>query len=535
MLFLKTAFIDKRKEICVYYKCRKNKGLTGNLTMKTNNKTLTKINDFYGKYKLFIGLGIISVLLFACPFVEKMWLAVSVLLGLFMLTFSVNEIFTTMLFMTPFSGLDSLYVITIIIALVVIFIKYVIEVVKKQKKVYLFPLITTLLIIALSTIKSFVVGERNIETGMLLVFVFALCYFVLVYRKEISVSKCFNALLCGLFVSVGITLVLSRFEEFKYFIRSFEGYYMRLKMTTFHMNNLALLCIFELAYSIHSILNRTRKIWIDIVAVILSTALGVLTLSKVFLVMLALFVLYFMIALVVKLKKKSIKYLLIFAGLVVVLCIAGKSYILDIYDRLFLYNNGGSFWNEILNGRVDIWNIYLKDFKSSWHNILFGVGLFRPNLSLDPHNAYIFVLHRFGVVGIAFILVLICAYIKSAKPEFKFSFCKILLVLTWFVIGLEEVVLSDQFAIYLIFGLMLLFESKKQNKVVFVTEEVKTEQKEIIEEKDEAKTKEPKIEKPKQEKKNNKKVAEQNEQNQPANRFKPKSKVKVKYNQLSNK
>ena len=109
----------------------------------------------------------------------------------------------------------------------------------------------------------------------------------------------------------------------------------------------------------------------------------------------------------VKLKKKSIKYLVMFAGLVVVLCIVGKSYLLDIYDRLFLYNNGDSFWNEILNGRVDIWKTYLNDFKSSWLNILFGVGLFRPNLAFDPHNAYIFVLHRFGVVGILAILVLI--------------------------------------------------------------------------------------------------------------------------------
>lgn len=509
--------------------------------MKTNETKLTKINNFYGKYKLFIGLGIISALLFACPFVEKMWLVVSVLLGLFMLTCKIDEIFATILFMTPFSGIDSLYVITIIIALVVVCIKYVIEVIKKQKKVYLFPLLLTLAIIALSTLKSFLVGERNIETGMLLVFVFALCYFAFVYRKEINVAKCFNALLCGLFVSAGITFVLSKFEEFKYFTHSYEGYYMRLKMTTFHMNNLALLCIFEFAYSVHSILNKSRKIWIDLISIVFVTALGVLTLSKVFLVMLAFFVVYFMIALVVKLKKKSIKYLVPFALLVVVLCFAGRSYIADIYDRLFLYNNGDSFWNEILNGRVDIWKNYLKDFKSSWHNILFGVGLFRPNFTFDPHNAYIFVLHRFGVVGIVCILTLIVSYVMAAKPKFKFSFCKVLIVLTWLIIGLEETVLSDQFMIYLIFGLMLLFENKKQNQVVFVSENAGDLKQEVEEEKTESQEKEIKTseeKKPKQQKTDNVKKPNKTanpEENGSANRYKPKSKLKVKFNQLSNK
>lgn len=510
--------------------------------MKTNETKLTKINNFYGKYKLFIGLGVFSALLFACPFVDKMWIAVSVVLGLFLLTCTVNEIFTVMLFMVPFSGLNSLYVITIIMSLVVVCIKYVIDIVKKNKKVFWFPLALTIAIVGLSSLKSFIIGEQNIETGMLLVFVFALCYFAFVYKNEINVAKCFNALLCGLFVSAGITLVLSRFEEFKYFIRSFEGYYMRLKMTTFHMNNLALLCIFEFAYSIHSILNKSRKIWIDLISIVLVTALGVLTLSKVFLVMLAFFVVYFMIALVVKLKKKSIKYLVPFALLVGVLCFVGRSYIADIYDRLFLYNNGDSFWNEILNGRVDIWKTYLKDFKASWHNILFGVGLFRPNLALDPHNAYIFVLHRFGALGIACILVLIFAYIKSSKAKYKFSFCKILLILTWFIIGLEETVLSDQFTIYLIFGLMLLFEQEKPKQVVFVSEKetLKSEttkpenkpQEIVVEEKTKEEKKETLANKTGKQTIIKQKNVNKNES---VNRYKPKKKVRVKYTQLSNK
>ncbi len=501
--------------------------------MKTNETKLTKIKDFYGKYKLFIGLGIISALLFACPFVSKMWIAVSVVLGLFLFTCSVEEIFAVMLFMMPFSGLDSLYVITIIIALVVVLIKYIIDIVKKNKQIFWFPLMLTLSIVGISSLKSFIVGDQDIETGMLLVFVFALFYFAFVYRKEIKVAKCFNALLCGLFVSAGITLVLSRFEEFKYFIRSFEGYYMRLKMTTFHMNNLALLCLFEFAYSVHSILNKSRKLWIDLVSIVFVTTLGVLTLSKVFLIMLVLFVLYFMIALVIKLRKKAIKYLIAFAGLVVVLCIVGRSYIADIYDRMFLYNHGDSFLNEVLNGRVDIWKDYFKDYKNCWHNIWFGVGLFRPNFAFDPHNAYLFVLHRFGIVGIVAIFVLIFAYIKSAKSKFKFSFCKILLLITWAVIGLEEVVLSDQFTIFLIFGLMLLFENKEKNKVVFVSETTLTKEDDKIEinqqeEKQKIETQKDKkiTEKPKQIKNNN---------NENTNRFKTKKKVRVKYTQLSNK
>lgn len=486
--------------------------------IKKSRENFSKLKDFYVKYKLFVGLGLVSALLFLCPFFENVWISVAVILGLFMFSCSVDEIFACIAFMTPFSGLNSLYVVTIIMAMVIVLIKYIIDIVKKKKTIFWFPLLTTLIIVAFSTIKSFFGDDKHIETGMLLIFVFALCYFVFVYRKDIKVAKYFNALLLGLLLSAGISLVLSRFEEFKFYIFAYEGYYMRLKMTTFHMNNLALLCIFEFAYSVHSILNKSRKIWIDLVAVVFTTILGVLTLSKVFLIMIAFFVFYFTIALVVKLKTKAIKYLLVLMGLVVVLCIAGKSYIADIFDRMFLYNKGGSIWNEILNGRVDIWKNYLKDFKSCWHNVWFGVGLFKQNFGFDPHNTYLFVLHRFGIVGICAILVLMISYVMSAKPKLKFDFCKLLLLFTWLMIGLEEVVLSDQFAIYLIFAVMLLFENREKDDEL--KEEIQKNSLEI--EKQEKKTEDEKLE---ENKINVSKI----------NNNKEKRKLRFKFNEVENK
>lgn len=442
------------------------KGIFFCKVMKLNKEFFLKAKDYYIKHKLYIGLGLISVLLFVCPFVSKMWIAVAVVMALFLATCTVQEIFVTMLFMMPFSGLDSIYVITIILAMIVLVIKYVIDVIKKNKQVFWFPLGVTLAIIAISSLKSIIFRNNNIETGMLLIFVFALIYFVYVYHNEISISKCFNGLFAGLAVAVLISLFLGIFfnDKFKYYIWAFDGVYKRLKMTTFHMNNLALLCIFEMAFSVHSLLNGTRNPWIDVFAIIFTMILGVLTLSKAFLAMIALFVCYFVFVMIMKSGKKAKKFVIWFAIVVLILCLIGHSYIDHIFDRLFLYNNGDNFFNEILNGRVDIWKQYLNDYKSSWHNVLFGVGLFRRNFDFDPHNVYIFVLHRFGIIGIIALGVLVYAYIKDSGTKLHLTYFNCVMLLAWFVIGLEEVVLSDQFAIFLLFGLMLLKFTKYQEK-----------------------------------------------------------------------
>lgn len=434
--------------------------------MKLSKETFLKIKDYYIKHKLYIGLGVISVLLFVCPFVSKMWIATAIVIALFLATCTVQEIFTTMLFMMPFSGLDSLYVITIILAMLVLLTKYVIDVIKKRRKIFWFPLGVTLAIIALSSLKSIICKNNNIETGMLLIFVFALVYFMFVYHDEINISQCFNGLIAGLAVAVLMSMFLDVFfkEKFQSLIWSYDGTYKRLKMTTFHMNNLALLCIFELAFSVHSLLNGTRNAWIDVFAIIFVTILGVLTLSKAFLAMLAIFVCYFVFVMVMRSGKKAKKFVIWFTVVVLALCLIGHSYIEHVIDRLFLYNNGDNFFNEILNGRVDIWKEYLHDFKRSWHNILFGVGLFRKNFYYDPHNVYIFVLHRFGIVGIIALGVLVYAYIKESSTKLHFTYFNCIMLISWFVIGLEEVVLSDQFAIFLLFGVMLLKFTKYQER-----------------------------------------------------------------------
>ena len=155
-------------------------------------------------------------------------------------------------------------------------------------------------------------------------------------------------------------------------------------------------------------------------------------------------------------------------GLGIIVCAAiliGEKYVSTILDRFFLYFKEGSMLNMLTTGRVDVWKGYLKVWRSSPATILFGVGMFskQPMFS-SAHNVWIFLLHRFGLVGIVFIALLIWAYIKESDSKFKISLYNVLVFGLWIVVAIEENVLSDQFAIYLLFGIILMLKNKNNEE-----------------------------------------------------------------------
>ena len=77
-----------------------------------------------------------------------------------------------------------------------------------------------------------------------------------------------------------------------------------------------------------------------------------------------------------------------------------------IVNRFLEDFSANNFWNSLLTGRDEIWLCYLKAIFKNPFNFLFGYGLlaeevFIPsqNITRASHNLYIFLLHRFGLVG----------------------------------------------------------------------------------------------------------------------------------------
>lgn len=426
---------------------------------------MRKFLNFCLKNKMWFGLGIISVLLFLTQIWQPVEWVSAVVIFVFAIFCSVSEVFCLNMFLMAFSGIGFQFIVGIGSCLVSLLIKYIIDLKNKKKKVFKLPLIISAVILIVYSVFNYGVDYEGVTFGLMTIYIIALVYFVFVFRKDIEISKCFNFLLLGLVISVALSVVSLPFNSFEKELYHFDGTYKRFHLLTFHMNNLSIHSMFLIAYSIYSLFNRKRKVWIDAVSIVVAIALGIATMSKAFLLITALCLMYSIICLIVKFKKKSVKYILCLAGVVVVALIIGWRFVDNILNRFFLYFKEGSVLNMLTTGRADIWKGYLKEWTSTPAKIFFGVGIFtkQPMFS-SAHNVWIFLLHRFGLVGICLISFLIFAYIKESDSKFKMSLYNVIIFGLWFIVSIEENVLSDQFAIYLMLGIILMIQDKIQEK-----------------------------------------------------------------------
>ena len=426
---------------------------------------MKKFLNFCSKNKMFLGLGIISILLFLTQLWQPIEWVSAVMIFAFAIICSVSEVFCLNMFLMAFSGVGFQFIVGIVSGLVSLLIKYIIDLKNKKKKVFKLPLILSAIILIVYSVFNYGVDYEGVTFGLMIIYIIALVYFVFVFKKEIDISKCFTYLLCGLVVSVALSVVSLPFDSFNKELYHFDGTYKRFHLLTFHMNNLSIHSMFLIAYSIYSIFNKKRKLWIDIVSIVVALALGIATMSKAFLLITALCLVYLVVCLIEKFKKRSIKYILCLAGVVIVALIVGWRFIDNILNRFFLYFKEGSILNMLTTGRADIWKGYLKEWTSSPAKIFFGVGMFtkQPMFS-SAHNVWIFLLHRFGLVGICLIAFLVYAYIKESDSKFKISLYNVLVFGLWFIVSIEENVLSDQFAIYLMFGIILMLKNKNNEE-----------------------------------------------------------------------
>lgn len=452
---------------------------------------MQKLKNFCVKNKMYLGLGVISLLLFFCEvWAPLQWIS-SVAIVLFTLMCSVKQLFYFSFYLFAFTGVGYQFVMGITTCLVVMVVKYFIQVAKGEKQIYRRPIILSTIILIVWSCISYQKSFDGYAMGGMIVYVISMAYIIFVYHKEINISKCFTYSLAAFVVSFGLAILSRVFPNFNQELFHFDGTYYRLKLLTLHMNNLAIHMMFQIAFSIYSLFNRKRKLWIDIFAIIFALYVGLATKSKAFLLVMCVFVLYVIICLIVKFKKKSIIYIGIMGAILALSIIFGWWYLKAIINRFYIYFKGTDILNILTTGRADIWELYFNDWKSSPSKIFFGIGIFSADPHyLGTHNVALFLLHRFGIVGIVLITGLIYYYFKeglNAGERLSLNIYSCLILIAWCLISLEETVLSDQFILYLYFGLTLLLKDKyhgieDDEKVTNKTETFKSNGKSVIDE-----------------------------------------------------
>lgn len=365
------------------------------------------------------------------------------------------------MYLELYTGLYAQYVIGIGAGLLALIVRYIVEVKRGKKRLFKVPLILTTVLVILYSCINYSFNTDGFYSGMNFIYMFYLVYFVFIYHREIKISRCFNYLLIGMLVTAGLSALACLFDNFLIKVSHFDGVYPRVNLFTMHVNFLSMLCLFEIGYSIYSLFHKKRHWVLDVFAIIVSAVLGLLTLSKAFVIIVVGFILYSIICLIIRFKLKSILLCGVVVLILGVFSFAFKTYLSDIFSRFTLYFEDQSMLSQITTGRSGIWADYIDEIFSTPQKAMFGVGLFTTDFySAGPHNSGIFLLYRFGVVGVILIFVLIASYIRGGKPWFKIRFNNCLMFLTWLFLALEEVVISDKFLIFLLFALIIMFKEQ---------------------------------------------------------------------------
>lgn len=356
---------------------------------------------------------------------------------------STQEILELMLFCYPFQVLfntpqtEHLYLLLTFIFTGIVAIRYLIELIKKEKKINfktLIPISIFLLYLILPMHKvEFVNFARYC-------FTYLLVYLVFEYRRELDFKKLSLAFIFGMIFSSLMNFLKfcsptldSKIAKLVSFVGSD---YIKFTSLFPHPNDLAINCVIAMMALFTC---KYMEKFDDITFLVLFSALfiiGYTSVSRGFVLGAGVLLVVFYILYFLKYKKKALPLLsitaIIFLLLVLIMFNETKVYLhrllkennsLTTADNSTIENN----WQAVKNGEIDfdpgregLYKMYSKDILSSIKTFLFGVGISGTYLGqTSAHNFYLLSFWFHGLFGIILYGVLLLSFIKFNKKTFK--------------------------------------------------------------------------------------------------------------------
>lgn len=457
------------------------------------------VDDFislYKKHHIAFSLFISTMLFYiSCFWWPLMILPIAFLTVTFVYS-SVSEIFSYLLYFMFFSRSSIFYGGLAVCAFVVILVKYFKDLKTGKVKTYKAPLIATTIICVVFSLIIYRFYYEGFFQGLLIIGLFYLTYLMFCYRKQFNLDECFKIMFWGVIASTIVSFALYFISDAKIltysdggfyfetvhnlvFIREYE--YLRPMLLTYHPNHLASYCMYIATYSIYAIMNnkfkgKKKELFKYFGMFFIVVCIGFLTISKAFILIVGIIVLYAIIYYLVKMKKKALKYILPVLGILLVLSLFFSGFLMDTFRRFFLYTDK-TILGMLTSGRTEIWFKFMGEIFSSPWKVLFGLGICATDVvAIGPHNLYIALLYRFGLVGCSCIAVLGYTYIIASNEKIKFSFKKFLPLFIFLVHSIQECNIDERF-LFLIFSIMLLFTQKSVNTNLSKEKDEKAEEK----------------------------------------------------------
>ncbi len=427
--------------------------------------------------KTIIACAILTLIYLIGGYVKYLGVAVVVGAAVLFVVLPIQQAFCIFLFLQSYSYNSNRYG-TFLGPILICFtcallIKYCIGLKKGKYKFYTKIVIALSIFLVFWTAISFF--HKIFAAGFMYISYFPLTYLMFAMRKEFNVQQGINYMLGGFISSCILALMVSVLPAYHY-----DVFYMDNRFNAFlaHTNHVHMRGIFLLSYYMYRYLKNNISTLKFILIYLLCAGFTLFCRSKTGILLLALFTLLFIILYLKDDFKHHIKFVAIFALIILVAMAAGYKVILEIVNRFV--KGDGDFVSNFLTERNYIWLDYLKAIVKNPFVFLFGHGLVaeevfivaqnRPRAS---HNLYIFLLYRFGLIGCIALIYLFVIFIKALNKQ-RPKFISALPVIWVCVIGLIENVFNYFGITSIILAFMVLFADVPEK--VIKTEEEKPNQ-----------------------------------------------------------
>lgn len=414
------------------------KTLSKNLATNAKNslKTLfsNKITYFYlGLFALLLGAVYSEYFAYV---IFALVLAVSII-------FSFSDSLTFSLCLFPFSVLLSIkgtimFIVPLAICLGVQSIKYIVEVIKKQKQVnwWFVGIMLAFVVYSVLPISSPLQADKGkfyyFYSLLCEILFFDLIYLLYIYKDEIKTNKLLHLFVISLLISCFYGLLRGTSSRLESLIPTFNSGN-RVKyngLVSFNPNGFALLSGIVVSVLMYMIVS-SKIGYSACFYIIFLMFFGTLTLSRQFIFA---FLIAFVLMIIGSLFKKNyvaLKSISIIVVVLLAIVVLLKDEFSVLLGRLSLDDLVNGYGNstelskdELMNvgdpGRGGLIKLYMLDFVSSAQIVLFGRGIFTGYInSFNGHNTFLHMLWETGIVGtVGFAAVLFMSVLYFTKSNF---------------------------------------------------------------------------------------------------------------------
>lgn len=367
------------------------------------------MNKFIDKYII-----LLFVLWLLGNSVNRIFLIISILLILFRMVKKddVNNFYFSFFLVPNIRILDGIGV-TFIINIVMV-IPLIIYLIRKKMKVNKIAILSTILLFSIEILHTVFVGNWDNFLPMISTFCAMLyCLNTTMDRHySIDLKMMQNALVCGIYFSTIIYLLCDIDYLVNLASRITDGY--RFVGYAGEPNYFALYITVALSLCLINGVSKESNI-----RIILLVAIGIMTASKMFILVSATVLVIYIIFGIIRLDSKTRRkiFALIFFGIII--SILFKKLLLQFWENLVFRAGGENITlNSLTSQRSDILDVYIKELYNDFKLLIFGYGLKYNEVVIaangyGSHNTFLDVLLSWGIVGVLCLSGIIYCWVRS--------------------------------------------------------------------------------------------------------------------------